>query len=92
MGNKEREPTTPKRGIRPITGRRSRKSDAKVPPSLTEGRVAYKVVEVAALLGVDRSSVYDLVRIGKIRAVRMSGGTLLIPRIAIDEYLGGDVA
>jgi excisionase family DNA binding protein len=54
--------------------------------------LALKITRAAELIGVNRSSVYELCRAKKLRYVRLAGGTILIPRSAIDEFLGSAVA
>jgi excisionase family DNA binding protein len=44
-----------------------------------------KVLEVAADLRVDRKTVYDLIRAGQLRALRM-GRTLRVTRQALEEF------
>ena len=46
------------------------------------------VVEAATALGVSRSTAYECVRTGQLRAVRL-GRRLVVPRSAIDELLAG---
>jgi len=50
-------------------------------------RAAYRAREIAEMLGVDRWSVYQLIREGRLRAVRLAGGTLLVSKKALDQYL-----
>jgi excisionase family DNA binding protein len=75
-------------------GRTKRRSPR--PPRDTDNSarepLALKITRAAELIGVDRSSVYELVRAGKLRYVRLAGGTILIPRTAIDEFLSGSTA
>ncbi len=58
-------------------------------PSANEKRLAFRAREVAELLGVNTWSVYELIKDGRLRTTRLAGGTLLISRKAIDEYLDG---
>jgi len=53
----------------------------------TADRLAFKASEAALMLGLDRGAVYDLLRTGRLRFTRLAGGTMIIPRTAIDEYL-----
>jgi len=46
-----------------------------------------KVVEAAKLLGISRSLAYELVREGKIPALRLGKKRWVIPRSAIDQML-----
>jgi len=55
-------------------------------------RVAYKAREVSSMLGIDVSSVYDLIRAGLLRSKRLAGGTIIVPAAALDEYLGNNDA
>lgn len=52
---------------------------------------AYTVSEVAALLGVSTRCVYDMVKRGVIRSVRIGKGTreYRIPKTALEDYLKG---
>ena len=52
-------------------------------------RRTYKVAEAARILGVGRNGIYDLVRSGRLRALRLGaeGHRIVIPRDAIDELL-----
>lgn len=49
--------------------------------------LVYKVEQVAQLLNVDRKTVYDLVKSGELRSVRL-GRAIRIPKAAVREYLG----
>lgn len=51
-------------------------------------RLTYSVAEVADLLGVSRSTAYELVAQGAIPVVPLKGRRKLVPRWAIDELLG----
>ena len=55
-------------------------------PALIEP--TYKAKEVAADLRVDVGAVYDLIRNGELRAVRI-GRLVRIPESALSEYLRG---
>ena len=51
---------------------------------------AYRVKDVAEALSLSLSTVYDLVRRGEIRSIRIGRGRrklTLIPREALDEFL-----
>jgi excisionase family DNA binding protein len=50
-----------------------------------------KVPEVAADLRVDRKKVYDLIRDGELRALRM-GRVLRVTRSALEEFKAGSRA
>lgn len=49
---------------------------------------ALKVDEMAQILSISRNSAYELVRSGRIRAIRV-GRIYRIPKSAIDEFLDG---
>lgn len=49
---------------------------------------ALKVDEMAQILSISRNSAYELVRSGRIRAIRV-GRIYRIPESAIDEFLDG---
>lgn len=46
----------------------------------------YRVEEVAQLLGVGRTRVFDLIKLGELRSVKI-GGSRRIPATALDEYV-----
>ena len=46
------------------------------------------VEEAAQMLGISRSSAYECVRRGELRALRL-GRRLVVPRSALEELLGG---
>ena len=54
--------------------------------STPERRLLHPVAEVAQLLGVSRSTVYDLLREGELDGVRL-GARTMIPRDSLDEYV-----
>lgn len=54
---------------------------------MTEPNELLRASDMARLLGVTRSRVYQLVRAGEIPAVRI-GGALRIPRGAWEKWLG----
>ena len=53
-------------------------------------RRAYKVSEVADLLGVSRASIDKLIRTGQLRACR-AGRRVLVPTAAVEEYLAASL-
>jgi excisionase family DNA binding protein len=56
--------------------------------SLLESQpLALTVPETALSLGICRSAVYALVKAGRLRFVRLAGGSIRIPREAIGEFL-----
>lgn len=61
------------------------------PSYLRHDRVAYKPAEAAAILGISRSRVFELLRSKELGSVRI-GGTRLVPRTAIDRLLTVDEA
>ena len=57
--------------------------------SITDaGKLAYSMEEAGRAIGRSRSTIYDLVHQGKLRAVR-SGGRTLIPRESLEAYVDG---
>lgn len=52
-------------------------------------RLTYTVEEAGLLLGISRNHAYDLVKSGKIQAVRL-GHAWRVPRVTIDRILAGD--
>lgn len=54
-------------------------------------RLTLTVSEAAVVLGVSRSTAYECVRTGELRAVRL-GRRLVVPRSAITELLAGSDA
>lgn len=51
-------------------------------------RLTRKPEEAAPMLGVGRNGVYDLIRSGELRSIRV-GRKILIPLSAIEEFLSG---
>lgn len=49
-------------------------------------RLAYRVAEVQAKLGLGRNKVYELVSSGELGSVK-AGKAILIPKEALDKYL-----
>jgi excisionase family DNA binding protein len=49
-------------------------------------RVLYRVPQVMALLSMNKSRIYELIRSGRLRSVKQ-GRTRLIPAAAITEYV-----
>ncbi len=52
-------------------------------------RLAIRVPELAATLGVSLAQAYVMVNRGEVRSVR-SGRAILIPRTAVQEFLDGE--
>ena len=50
-------------------------------------QLLYKAEEVAAILGVSRSTVYNLIKEGKIQTVRLGPQLVRISRTEIDRYV-----
>ncbi len=71
-------------------------TDFSVTPEVTAKhgiqRLAFKVAQAAVALGVDRGAVYDLIKTGRLRYQRLAGGTIIIPKSALDDYLNGFAA
>ena len=55
-------------------------------PLSTADPLLYRVNEVADMLGLGMSKVYQLIRAGQLRAVRV-GGTIRIPRESLERYI-----
>ncbi len=55
-----------------------------------DDRLTFTVPQVARLLGIGRGLAYELVRQGKLPALRF-GRRLLIPRVALMRLLSGDL-
>lgn len=47
------------------------------------------VEEAAAVLGISRTTAYECVRRGELRAVRL-GRRLVVPRLVVDQLLAGE--
>lgn len=56
--------------------------------SVSPGRLAYRVPELANALGVCSQHVYNLIYRGEIRAVKI-GASVRIPAAEVDRLLGG---
>jgi excisionase family DNA binding protein len=52
-------------------------------------RSTMTVEEAARVLGISRSSAYECVRRGELRAVRL-GRRLVVPRLVVEQLLTGD--
>lgn len=57
-------------------------------PLSVEAEQTYKVPEVAAYLRVDKAAVYEMIRDGALRHVRI-GRLIRVPQSALDEFLAG---
>lgn len=51
-------------------------------------RTTRKPEEVALILGIGRNNIYEVIRSGQLRSIRV-GRKILIPLSAIDEFLNG---
>ena len=51
-------------------------------------RSTMTVEEAAVVLGISRTSAYECVRRGELRAIRL-GRRLLVPRLVVDQLLAG---
>jgi excisionase family DNA binding protein len=67
----------------PVAPREKRPSQL---PSLPPGRLALRVPEAAAAIGVSRASMYQVVARGEVRAVRI-GRRILIPVVELQRLL-----
>jgi excisionase family DNA binding protein len=56
-------------------------------PSGNDRRLAYRLNELAPLIGVPKSTLHDAVRTEKIRSVRL-GRVILIPAAEVERLLG----
>ena len=54
-------------------------------------RSTMTVEEAAAVLGISRTTAYECVRRGELRAVRL-GRRLVVPRLVVDQLLAGERA
>jgi excisionase family DNA binding protein len=52
-------------------------------------RSTMTVDEAAEVLGISRTSAYECVRRGELRAIRL-GRRLVVPRLVVDQLLAGD--
>ena len=52
-------------------------------------RQAYKVEEVAKILGLGRTAAYELMKNPPFRVIRV-GGTILIPKASFKKWLNGE--
>jgi excisionase family DNA binding protein len=54
-------------------------------------RSTMTVEEAAEVLGISRTSAYECVRRGELRAIRL-GRRLVVPRLVVDQLLAGERA
>lgn len=66
-------------------------SDDKFSRLKTDGLLAYQINEVCHLVGISRSTLYELVNEGKLRTV-MIRGRRLVPRSEVQNLLDGGEA
>ena len=58
----------------------------------TQKRYAYRIDEVARLLGVSKSTIYRAVKAGQIKAIKLAANTYVIPVPAVKTLLCGDIS
>ena len=58
----------------------------------TTKRLAYRVDEVAELLGVSKSTIRRSIAAGQITAIKLAASTYVIPAPAVNALLGMDLA
>ena len=65
-----------------------------MPTSSNDGRASLllKPAEVAAMLGISRSSTYELIAAGAIPAVRLSEKIIRVPRASLNDWIAAKVA
>ena len=51
-------------------------------------RLAFEIPEAATILRVGRSNLLNLISEGRLRVVRI-GGRVIVPRVALDDFLSG---
>ena len=51
-----------------------------------ENKLVYSVIEMAGLLGIGRSTAYELVRLGKVPSLRL-GRRIVIPKLELSRFL-----
>ena len=56
------------------------------PPSASSGKALYRTPEAMHLLSMSRTVIYEQIRAGRLRTVRL-GRTRLVPAVAIAEYV-----
>lgn len=54
-------------------------------------RLTRKPEELVSVLGIGRNTIYELIRTGQLRSIRV-GRKLLVPLSAVDEFLAGTSA
>lgn len=55
-----------------------------------DGKLAYRVPEACAALGIGRTSLYELVKDGKLRLAKVAGRTL-VPRSELEKLLAASM-
>jgi len=53
-------------------------------------KLTYNVPEAAKVLGISRSLAYELVKRGEIPALRIGSKRVVIPKAALEKYLGAN--
>lgn len=53
-------------------------------------KLTYKPEELPAMLGIGRNGIYELIRSGRLRSIRV-GRKILIPVVAVEDFLNGKV-
>ena len=62
-----------------------------LPATLSANRLAYRVSEVQAALGIGRNLAYDLINSGQLRHIK-AGKAVLVPRSALERFLASEQA
>lgn len=57
-----------------------------IPQKHESAKLTYKPEEASPLLGIGRNTVYELLRSGRLRSIRI-GRKIIIPASAINEFL-----
>jgi excisionase family DNA binding protein len=52
--------------------------------------VAYRVDEAAEALRISRDTIYELIRSGRLRTIKL-GARRLVPVVALHEYVSGEL-
>lgn len=59
-------------------------------PTTAPERITYRPNEVARMTGLSLQHIYDCIRRGELRAVRVGQRSLVISRAALADFLGED--
>ena len=57
--------------------------------AMTTAPQALKIAETAVALSCAKSTVYELINSGRLRYIRLTGGSIRVPQSAISEFLAG---